>query len=429
VCAALAAAAMHEQKSVLCNRSDTSTWVRWVAEDSTRFSAHKARGNASIDLLVASQIHSYVRAYSFALTAKRIFVHAATASGSTSDDPMSCQAKNRLSCYLEPPPDRDQTCVPAATTEPPKANPRSFHLGFAKRTEALSGYTEPALISQLVARVLRPTPWLQKHLALVVKRLFPSSKRERELIGVLGAEKSEKSAAKAAFTALKMVVENEITATAAGISGGSIRSGSVGKKGWALPPATLGVQLSIGDREAARLSPQVRAKRNTVIQTLVSYTGARTVLLGTLTHGMLHRSSNSSITRACEEEKAHLTPLLRGYGVKVVCVPVLAGKETIAPPKTTKKAGPARWDPTLYVLSAALLLSRADFFVGKLVTDFGRTVHELMQARCCEMTSGCLPATFDFEHPGALSVWSPSSSGRNQKALPKGKGAGKLKVG
>jgi len=133
-------------------------------------------------------------------------------------------------------------------------------------------------------------------------------------------------------------------------------------------------------------------------------------------------NASSSVARACDVEKAWLEKDLldlgrRGTKVQVKCLPVMAGKGLM---KTDKSE--YRWDPTLYVLSASLLLSRADYFVGKLGTDFGRTVHELMQARCCK-PEGCLPNTFDYERTAAVSIYTPSGMGK-KLGSPNGKKMG-----
>ena len=89
---------------------------------------------------------------------------------------------------------------------------------------------------------------------------------------------------------------------------------------------------------------------------------------------------------------------------QITCLPMSSGR------------GEGGFDETLYILSAILLLSRAEYFVGHLSTDFGRTVHELFQSRCCNMNKACVPPTFDVDHVNSLQAWTPSSAGKGAGA-------------
>ena len=136
-----------------------------------------------------------------------------------------------------------------------------------------------AVLSQMTARLLRPTPWLQAHLSRLVKRIFPKSLwMSRHQRGELSAMQDL-------------------------------------SKGWALPPSTLGAQLPLGGLQRTPASEKARAKRNSMIQTLVANTGARTVLLAATTHGMGHvYNASSSVARACDVEKAWLEKDLLDLG-------------------------------------------------------------------------------------------------------------------
>lgn len=163
------------------------------------------------------------------------------------------------------------------------------------------------------------------------------------------------------------------------------------------------------------------------IMRLLAYTGARlVVLVPTNPEGVSIQSAgscdvalaalNGAIRRQSQRSMHNgSTPLLPANlgSVKVSCLSQQAG--LLYSSKHVRSA-PPKWSIALYYLSAALLLSEGDFFLGSLDTDFAKIVHHLMQARpyaarAARASSAALLSAFDI-----LGIPGPAKDGSGLQA-------------
>mmetsp|Transcript_27594 Transcript_27594/g.45929 ORF Transcript_27594/g.45929 Transcript_27594/m.45929 type:complete len:717 (+) Transcript_27594:77-2227(+) len=309
------------QNPRICNKSDDSSWIAW---------APPVEGANSE---VASQLQSYVRTFSSALAIQRVFL------GAMYTGRCSTSAPPKLTCYLVP---VGTSCLPlrgmarhAVRKGPAQA---SFDLSFVNRMPLLQTASQAWVIAQLTAIAAQPTPWFAEHIAAIESQLFV---RPPDVLG-------------------------------------------------GIPRGTIAIQLALGSVEQRTDS----MRHQKILEQLASYTGSQYVLLAASstrvphkTAGMSDRQLAEALVQLCTEERAKLSAaMLRArLSVTISCVPLVAAlrsgsvNEFIHVANST--SGAHAWDSKLYLLTAIMLLARADVFVGDLAQDFGRTVHELMMAR------------------------------------------------
>lgn len=171
-------------------------------------------------------------------------------------------------------------------------------------------------------------------------------------------------------------------------------------RGWGLPRGTVGVHVAL---EKSADAEGQRTRRLELLDKIISHTGVRHVMLAFTSSHMRYGHAMVNMTmESCQAERGALLASL-STPVKVKCLPA----------SSARAEGGGKADPILYTLSATLLLSRADYLVGRLSSDLGRTVHELMQARaCCNPWAACLPSFFDVDSPGVIRAWAADTRSR-----------------